>query len=83
MLLLFEKLMAIACSCCKSFFDGGSEFAQRKGSNSPTVPFSLTNHPQMTLSDLIKSMRGGTSAMGIPNIKMGDLYASLGLHVQW
>jgi hypothetical protein len=31
----------------------------------------------MTLTDVIKSMGGGISSMGIPNIKMGDIYSSL------
>jgi hypothetical protein len=47
-------------------------------SDRPVVPLSLANLPQMTLSDLIKSMGGAISGMGIPNIKMGDLYSSLG-----
>jgi hypothetical protein len=32
----------------------------------------------MTLADLIKTMGGSIAGMGIPNVKMGDIYSSLG-----
>jgi hypothetical protein len=47
------------------------------GSSGPTVPFSLANLPEMTLPELIKTMGGG-SALGLPQIKMRDIYASMG-----
>jgi hypothetical protein len=48
------------------------------GSNEAAAPFSLANLPEMTLTDLIKTMGGSISGMGIPNVKMGDIYSSLG-----
>jgi hypothetical protein len=47
-------------------------------SNEPTIPLSLANLPQMTLADVIKTMGGSISGMGIPNVKMSDIYSSLG-----